>query len=87
MKAKRSIKTTLIIFFIFSVIVMSIAIGGISIFSLKYFSATSIEKYEEAMNEGYQTEIKSQVETAITVLEDEYSRVQDGIMTEEQAQA
>lgn len=85
MKARRSIKTILIIFFIVSVAVMAVAMGGLSIYSIDHSSAQAIEKYETAMNEGYQMEIKSQVETAITVLEAEYAKAQAGTLTDEQA--
>lgn len=85
MRAKRSIKTILTIFFVLSVVVMSAAVSTLSIFSLRHSSSQSIEKYEAAMNEGYQTEIKSQVETAITVLQAEYDKVQAGILSESQA--
>lgn len=85
MKTKRSIKTILVIFFIFSVVVTSAAIGGFSIFSLRQSFTRSIGRYESAMNEGYQKEIKSQVETAIAVLQAEYEKVQNGTLMEYQA--
>lgn len=85
MKAKRSIKTILTLFFVLSVIVISVIISALSIFSLRHSSTQAVGKYEDAMNEGYQTEIKSQVETAIAVLQAEYDKVQAGILTEKEA--
>lgn len=85
MKTRRSIKTILIIFFVISAAVMAVAMGGFSIYSIDRSFAQAMEKYETAMNEGYQMEIKSQVETAITVLEAEYAKAQAGTLTEEQA--
>ncbi|MBO5033623.1 MAG: cache domain-containing protein [Lachnospiraceae bacterium] len=85
MKAKRSIKTILTLFFVLSVIVISVIISALSIFSLRHSSTQAVRKYEDAMNEGYQTEIKSQVETAIAVLQAEYDKVQAGILTEKEA--
>ena len=85
MKTKRSIKTILIIFLILSVVIMAFTVGAFAIISMKYTTEHAIEKYETAMNEGYEAEIRSQVEAAITVLQTEYDKVQSGILTEAKA--
>lgn len=85
MISKRSVKTILIMFFAVSVLATALLMGTINIYSLKSSSAQTLEKYETAMNEGYQTEIKSQIETAITVLQAEYDKYKAGEMTEEEA--
>lgn len=85
MKGKISIKNVLILYFVFSVVVTAFLMGSINIYSLRNSSAQSLEKYETAMNEGYQMEIKSQVESAITILQAEYDKYKSGEMTEEEA--
>lgn len=85
MKSNISIKKIMVLVFIISVVATSFLIGTVSVYSLKSSSLQALDKYETAMNEGYQTEIKSQVESAITVLQAEYDRYEAGEVTEEEA--
>lgn len=66
--------------------VTGIGIGANSIFSIEWMTTSSYETYEEAVDEGYKTEIKSQVQSALAVIQSEYDRFQAGEKTEEQAQ-
>ena len=65
--------------------VTAIGIGANSIFSIQSMSVTSYETYEEAVDEGYKTEIKSQVQSAISVIQSEYDEYLAGEKTEEEA--
>lgn len=67
-------------------VVAAIGIGGNSIFSIRSLSVFSYETYEEAVDEGYKAEIKSQVQSAIAVIQSEYDKFQSGEKTEEEAQ-
>lgn len=82
---KFSIRTTIITFLFASVIITSLILGGLSIINIKRSTKQASEKYNTAMNDGYKTEIKSEVETAITVLQAEYDRYQSGAITEKTA--
>ena len=62
--------------------VTAIGIGANSIFSIQSMSVTSYETYEEAVDEGYKTEIKSQVQSAISVIQSEYDEYLAGEKTE-----
>lgn len=85
MKVKYSIKATVKFFFILCVVVMALFVGGFSIISQKQFFTLAEKDYEATKQEGYETEIKSQVEAVIAILQAEYDKVQSGILTENEA--
>lgn len=67
------------------VLLVSILLGATSIFSIKNTTDMAVKEYEDAMNSGYDTEIKSEVQTVIAVLQAEYDKYLAGEMTEEEA--
>ena len=68
-----------------AVIFTAIGVGLNAVFIVRNLTTSAFNYYEEAMNDGYRTEIKSQVQSTMTVLEAEYNRYQAGEKTEEQA--
>ena len=58
-----------------------------SIFSIRNTTNMALTEYESAMDSGYNTEIKSEVQTVIAVLQAEYDKSQAGELTEEEAKA
>jgi methyl-accepting chemotaxis protein len=54
-------------------------------FTLKSIEKTSVEDYETAMNEGYKTEIKSQVQASIAIIQHYYDEYTAGTYSEEDA--
>lgn len=54
-------------------------------YGLHSMSAMTDRYYNQAMDDGYRTEIKSEVQTAIAVCETYYKQQQAGTLTEEQA--
>ncbi len=66
--------------------VTAFGIGGNSIFSIQSITRNSYATYEEAVDEGYESEIKSQVQSAIAVIQSEYDKFKAGEKTEEEAQ-
>jgi methyl-accepting chemotaxis protein len=54
-------------------------------FTLKSIEGTSVEDYENAMMDGYKTEIKSQVQSSIAVLQHYYDEYKAGTYTETEA--
>lgn len=67
-------------------LVAAVGIGGNSIYSIKDMSVSTYETYENAVDLGYKTEIKSQVQSTISIIQSEYDKFQAGEKTEEQAQ-
>lgn len=67
------------------VLFTSVVLGATSIFSIKSTTDMAVSEYENAMDAGYDTEIKSEVQTVIAVLQAEYDRFQSGELTEEEA--
>lgn len=63
-----------------------IILGGLSIYFLRSTMTDSIEIYENAMYEGYRTEIKSQVQASIAIVQSFYDKSVAGEMTEADAQ-
>ena len=86
-KEKKFISLKYQIIGVVSAIVISIAVifGLFSAFQTHSLSDTGIEKYDQAMNDGYKTEIKSQVQSAMSVIQSYYDRFQGGEITEEEA--
>lgn len=82
---KRSLRTIIMQLCFGVAVVTGVTIGGSSTISLSNLSRTTYETYETAMDDGYKTEIKSQVQSTMSVLESEYAKVQSGEKTEEQA--
>lgn len=66
-------------------VITAAATGGSAIISLTNLSNRAYETYETATDDGYKTEIKSQVQSTMSVLENEYAKFQAGEKTEEQA--
>jgi len=67
------------------VVVTALGIGGNSVFSLKSMATSAYETYEKAVDEGYNDEIKSQVQSTLSILQSEYDKYQAGEKTEEEA--
>jgi methyl-accepting chemotaxis protein len=53
--------------------------------TLKSIEKTSVEDYENAMMEGYKTEIKSQVQASLAVIQHYYDEYKAGTYTEDEA--
>ena len=68
-----------------TVLVSVIVIGGISISNISTMTSTANKNYENARLDGYNTEIKSQVQSVIAILQAEYDKSQNGDLTEDEA--
>ncbi|MFG6395532.1 MAG: cache domain-containing protein [Lachnospiraceae bacterium] len=86
-KEKRFISLKYQIIGFVSAIVISIAViyGVFSVYQIHKLSDTGIEKYDQAMEDGYKTEIKSQVQSAMSVIQSYYNQYKEGSITEEEA--
>ncbi|MCM1065304.1 MAG: methyl-accepting chemotaxis protein [Eubacterium sp.] len=66
-------------------LLVAIVVGGVAILSINTLSQSSYLAYETTVDEGYQTEIKSQVQSTMAILQSEYDKFQAGEKTEEEA--
>lgn len=89
-KDKKKIRlkslTTILILVIFLLAAgTSICLGTLGIRYLEESLSAHLETYKETMNQGYNREIKSQVQTCISILQGYYELSQKGEMTEQEA--
>lgn len=85
-KGIRSLTLMLVLTICLMVFVPVVALVFLGIYEISQSSEESVELYETSMTEGYQTEIKSQVQGAIAVIQNYYDLSQSGELTEEEAQ-
>jgi methyl-accepting chemotaxis protein len=83
----KSLKTTLVLVCVLLAAVICVVIGLIGIKTVKSISNSAYTRYTEAMDSGYRTEIKSQVQSVLAILQAEYDKAQAGEMTEDEAKA
>ncbi len=81
----KSVKTSLMSLCMGNVVLACLIIGIVAIVSIRSTTNMAVEDYENAMNDGYNQEIKSQVQSVITILQAEYDKCESGDLTEEEA--
>lgn len=67
------------------VVVVASVLGIIAVVAIRSSSSKAIAEYDDAMHNGYNTEIKSEVQTVLAVLQEEYDSVGKNGITEEKA--
>ena len=82
----RSLTVMLILIICVMVAIPTIGLACLGVFDLSKSMNESMELYEESMTDGYSMEIKSQVQSALSVIRSYYDRSQSGELTEEEAQ-
>ncbi len=82
---KRSLKKFLIITYASIALVVAAVISSVAIYYIRSSTDMAYTNYEDAMNHGYNTEIKSEVQSSIAVIEYFYNRYKAGELSEEQA--
>lgn len=83
----KSLKTTLVLVCAALGIVIGVAVGLIGVLTIRNISNSAYDEYAKAMDDGYRTEIKSQVQCVLAILQAEYDKAAAGEMTEEEAKA
>ena len=68
-------------------VLTAIVIGGTAILSIRTLSAAAYLAYETTVDDGYREEIRSQVQSAIAVLQSEYDQFQAGGKSEDEAKS
>ncbi len=86
LKGFRSLTVMFILIICIIVSVPTIGLACLGVYQMSKSMDESVELYETSMLEGYQMEIKSQVQGALAVIQSYYDRSQSGELTEEEAQ-
>lgn len=81
----KSLKSSLMVIFVIMSIVIALIIGSVGIYYISSTTKQSKSDYEAAMYGGYNTEIKSETQTVMAVLQSEYDKYKSGSITEAQA--
>lgn len=83
----KSLKTTLVLVCAALGIVIGAVVGLIGVLTIRNISNGAYDEYAQAMDDGYRTEIKSQVQSVLAILQAEYDKAAAGTLTEEEAKA
>lgn len=83
----RSLKTTLVLVCAVLGFVIGAVVGMIGVLTIRNISNGAYDEYAKAMDDGYRTEIKSQVQSVLAILQAEYDKAAAGTLTEEEAKA
>ena len=81
----KSLRNSIMLLSAGIVILTVLIVGGNAMLSVKSMTGYANQIYRDAVDDGYRTEIKSQVQSTIAVLQSEYDKAQAGEKTEEQA--
>ncbi|MDE7238585.1 MAG: methyl-accepting chemotaxis protein, partial [Lachnospiraceae bacterium] len=84
-KSSRSIATVLVLIILGMIVATVIILGALGISFLKKSMDQELATYEETMYQGYELEIKSEIQAAVTIVQKFYDRSQSGELTEEEA--
>ena len=85
MKKRVSLKFLLVISTVLIAVVVSLTISAIGLYYIEKTSDIASDDYELAMDEGYKLEIKSQVQSVLSIIQNEYDRFQKGEISEAEA--
>ena len=86
-KGVKSLATMGVLVVFLLIAATAICLGGLGIFFLRQSMAESANEYEVTKNQDYRTEIKSQVQSAISLVQGFYDRAAAGSLTEEEAKS
>ncbi len=81
----KSLKTTIILVCTAIGIIIGAVVGLIGVLTVRDISNEAYDEYVEAMDGGYRTEIKSEVQSVLAILQSEYDKAASGELTEEEA--
>ena len=84
-KGGKSLATTLTLMIFALIVVTALFLGGLGVYFLNQSMNESTKEYEEARDTGYKSEIKSQVESAVAVIQGYYDQYKNGDYTEKEA--
>lgn len=85
MKKSSSLSFTLVIASIIIAFVVAYSVGAFALYNIQSLHTSTNENYEMAMYDGYRTEIKSQVQSVLAILQNLYEKELQGLLTSEEA--
>lgn len=85
-KGLKSLAVMVVLVVFLLIAVTAVCLGGLGIVFLRQSMAESAEQYETTKNQDYRTEIKSQIQSAISLVQGFYDKAAEGSITEEEAQ-
>lgn len=85
-KGLKSLATMVVLVVFLLIAVTALCLGGLGIVFLSQSMRESAEEYETTKNQDYRTEIKSQIQSAISLVQGYYDKAAEGSITEEEAQ-
>lgn len=81
----KSIKNRLILFFLLTSTLMAVIVGGYNMYNQNVLAQNNLQEYREMMYAEYDRSIKSEVETAVSLIQSIYNDQQKGLLTETEA--
>lgn len=84
---KKSLQTKIIVFMCSLTVLTAILISATSLFLVERFDGLAVSTYDNAIEESFKNEAKSEVQTAMSVIQGTYDKYKNGVYTEEQAQS
>lgn len=84
-KGLKSFSSKLVLFAVLLLVVEALCLSVVGVISLQKSFTESIDNYIETSNTGYKSEIKAQVQSAISVIKKQYELYKSGAKTEAQA--
>ncbi len=84
-KGLKSLATMVVLVVFMLIAVTALCLGGLGIYFLSQSMTESAREFEAAKNQDYRTEIKSQVQSAISLVQGFYDRAAAGEFSEEEA--
>ena len=85
-KGTKSLATIVILVIFTLIAVTTIFLSGLGVHFLKQSMEKTTKEYENAKDEGYRMEIKSEVQSAIAVVQGYYDQYKNGDLSEKEAQ-
>lgn len=78
----KSIKNRLILFFLLTSTLMAVIVGGYNIYNQTVVAQNNLQEYRATLYAEYDRSIKSEVETAVSLIQSIYDDQQKGLLTE-----
>ena len=82
---RKSVKNSLTVMCLAFVLVSAVVIGSIAIYNIGIMTSLANKNHQADMEESYNTQIKIEVQSVISILQSEYDKSVNGELTEDEA--
>lgn len=82
---RKSVKNSLTVMCLAFVLVSAVVIGSIAIYNIGIMTSLANKNHQTDMKESYNTQIKIEVQSVISILQSEYDKSVKGELTEDEA--